>query len=217
MTPQFELQIIKPEDRRDVVNFVRKHFMRDEPINRAINLITDEKPINEDLENYLLKDFASGFGLKAVQNGNIVAVSIGSILKRDEREDEDDENLQSSNQDFHTIVNFLKYIDRHSNSFDWFPGSRTAITVGILAVHPCCRGMGMAGRLLNKTWELGKEAGCDFMTVECSSYFTARALEKLGFEQIYRLDYKDYKVDGEIVFKTEPPHVASTVYVKKVQ
>lgn len=211
----YELQIIKKEDHKDVVDFVRKNFMKDEPINRAINLITEEKPINEELENFLLRDYASGKSLKVIQNGNIIAVCISSILEKNHTED--DSVIKSENKDFNTIVNFLSYVDKQSDPFKKFPKSNRAISVGIMAVHSNYRGMGIAGRMLDKTWELGKEQKCDFMTVECSSYFTARALEKLGFEQIYRLNYEEYKVNGEIVFKTEPPHVASTVYVKEIK
>lgn len=50
--------------------------------------------------------------------------------------------------------------------------------------------------------------------VECSSYFSAKAAEKLGFQCIYTLYYRDYvDENGEVIFKTPAPHEASKVYV----
>lgn len=49
--------------------------------------------------------------------------------------------------------------------------------------------------------------------VECTSYYTARAVQTLGFKQIYSLKYSDWKPDGELVFEPELPHSAVGVYV----
>lgn len=50
--------------------------------------------------------------------------------------------------------------------------------------------------------------------VECSSYFTAKAVEKLGFKCIYSLLYMDYVNEkGEIVFKPQPPHEHFKIYM----
>lgn len=64
--------------------------------------------------------------------------------------------------------------------------------------------------------ELARELGCGLMTADCTSHFTAKALKKLGFDCIYTLNYADYKVNGEVVFKPEPPHAAVTVYAQKI-
>lgn len=62
--------------------------------------------------------------------------------------------------------------------------------------------------------EIGKERRYGFIKVLATSHYTALALEKLGFQLIYTLEYKDYKVDGEVVFEPEPPHEAIKVYVQ---
>lgn len=64
--------------------------------------------------------------------------------------------------------------------------------------------------------ELGKQRGCGFMKVIASSHYTARALENLGFQLLHQVNYEDYKVDGETVFKPDPPHEAVKVYVQKL-
>lgn len=55
---------------------------------------------------------------------------------------------------------------------------------------------------------------CTLVYVECSSYFSAKAAERLGFKCIYTLYYRDYvDENGEVIFKTSPPHDSSKVYV----
>lgn len=62
--------------------------------------------------------------------------------------------------------------------------------------------------------ELASEKQCPMVYVECSSYFTAKAAERLGFQCIYTLNFRDYvDENGEIIFKTPPPHDSSKVYV----
>lgn len=49
--------------------------------------------------------------------------------------------------------------------------------------------------------------------VECSSYYTAKAAEKLGLKCIHSVTYSDYIDEkGEVVFKTQPPHKCFQVY-----
>jgi len=62
--------------------------------------------------------------------------------------------------------------------------------------------------------ELAMENECSMVRVECSSNFSARAAEKLGFQCIYTLHYKEYKNEkGEVIFNSLPPHKQFKVYV----
>ncbi|XP_028129560.1 arylalkylamine N-acetyltransferase 1 [Diabrotica virgifera virgifera] len=212
--PQFdyEVEIIQKEDRDDVIQFMRDYFMEDEPINTSINLITKEKPVNVPLEEYLVQGYDNGISTKAVRNGKMIGVCINPILERNQEH----EKVESDNKDFLTIYNFLVYMDEHSDAFKHFPGVNKAITVSLVAVDSRCRGKGIAKDLMSRALIAGKQLGCGFMVVECSSHYTALAMKRMGFECIYTLPYKNYKVDGKIVFNTDPPHTEATVYVKKL-
>lgn len=62
--------------------------------------------------------------------------------------------------------------------------------------------------------ELALEKGCQMIYVECTSHFSAKAVERLGFQCIYSLAYTDYANEhGEIIFKTHSPHRFAKVYV----
>lgn len=54
------------------------------------------------------------------------------------------------------------------------------------------------------------------MYVECTSYFSAQIMKRLGFEKVYTLKYSDYKVDGKVIFNPNPPHQEYSVYVQKL-
>lgn len=64
--------------------------------------------------------------------------------------------------------------------------------------------------------EFGRQNDCKFIKVIATSYFTCLALERLGFTQIFTINYKDYKVNGEVIFKTDPPHISLGVYLKNI-
>lgn len=62
--------------------------------------------------------------------------------------------------------------------------------------------------------EFALKMRCQMVYVECTSHFSAKAVERLGFECIYSLDYSDHVNEkGEIVFKTISPHKGAKVYV----
>lgn len=65
--------------------------------------------------------------------------------------------------------------------------------------------------------ELAMELECQIIYVECSSHFTAKIAEKLGFKRIYSLSYLDYvNEQGEIIFNTESPHRNFEVYASQL-
>lgn len=72
-----------------------------------------------------------------------------------------------------------------------------------ISVFRCCR-------------HIGREQGYGLMRVDCTSYFSARAIARLGFECVYELKYADYKENGQTVFVPEHPHNALTIYVQRI-
>ncbi|KAG5867782.1 hypothetical protein JTB14_032286 [Gonioctena quinquepunctata] len=90
------------------------------------------------------------------------------------------------------------------------------LTCALFLLNTKSEGKGIAKELVNRTSEIGKNQGCGFMLLDCTSHFTALVAKKLGFELIYSLNYGDYKVNKEVVLKPEPPHTAVTVYTRRI-
>lgn len=62
--------------------------------------------------------------------------------------------------------------------------------------------------------ELALENECSMVHIECSSRFSAKAAEKLGYQCVYSLCYQEYKNEkGEIIFNTPTIHEQFKVYV----
>ncbi|CAH1160175.1 unnamed protein product [Phaedon cochleariae] len=127
-----------------------------------------------------------------------------------------EEEFVCEDEKFSKIVKLLQHIEEISDPFQKYPGVDKAIVVKILSVDDTYRGRGIAKELMSKTIDLAKGRGCGFCSVDCSSYYTARAAKKLGFELHYTLKYEDYKVDGKSVFDPVAPHKAMTVYTQKI-
>lgn len=64
--------------------------------------------------------------------------------------------------------------------------------------------------------EIARREGFGLVRADCTSYYSAKALAKLGFECVYTLQYCDYKEDDEIVFKPDPPHNEIKIYVQEI-
>lgn len=87
----------------------------------------------------------------------------------------------------------------------------------ILAVNSNYRGAGIAGKLTNRTIEYMKENGIPLFHVMCSSKFSARVCEKIGFEEVFSLPFLDYVVDGENPLLPAEPHTDIKIMAKRIQ
>lgn len=86
----------------------------------------------------------------------------------------------------------------------------------MLAVDPAFRRQGMAKALGQQTVAHAVAKGFRGMKITASSIYTANLAKSLGFRTHYTIAYKDYKDEnGEIVFKTPPPHTHLSVMVKE--
>lgn len=110
----------------------------------------------------------------------------------------------------------MDYIEGDFNVFDLYPGTDVIMDGKILSVNSNYRGMGIAGRLTERTLDFMREHNIPVMHVLCSSHYSARVMEKLGFHEVYRLNYADYKVNNEVVFAPGEPHLTARILVKEI-
>lgn len=110
----------------------------------------------------------------------------------------------------------MDHVEESFNVFDLYQETDVALDCKILSVNSNYRGIGIAGRLTERTLQYMRDNKIPLMHIMCSSHYSARVAEKLGFHEVYRLDYADYKVQNEIVLQPAPPHVAVRILVKEV-
>ncbi|KAF0759514.1 dopamine N-acetyltransferase isoform X1 [Aphis craccivora] len=206
---------ITAKDKHTVAAFLRKFFFRDEPLNVAIQLL-EETDSAAKLENYCISYLQYGMTFMAVsQTGDIMGVILNNIMHRDdEEEDEEDDETCNENLKFKDIVVLLDKIKREADVFAQYKNVNRILEIKIVTVNEAYRGQGVCKALIDKTKEYALEMGCQMIYVECTSHYSAKAVERLGFQCIYSLAYNDYVNEhGEMVFKTQSPHRGAKVFV----
>lgn len=110
----------------------------------------------------------------------------------------------------------MEYIDNRFSIFDLYPDLDKYLDAKILAVNSNYRGYGIAGKLMERTVQYVRENDIKLIQVLCSSYYSARVCEKMGFKKVYVLPFVDYVVGGENPILPAEPHKAVQILVQEV-
>ncbi|XP_060848906.1 arylalkylamine N-acetyltransferase 1-like [Rhopalosiphum padi] len=208
-------------DRQKVIEFIKKFFFQQEPLIRCIQLFKDVESV-EKLQNHLFKTLDNGLTFKAVSsNGDLIGVITNEII---DRNNETRSNCTSNNEDqegslkFNEFMKLFQKIEQESNMFERYTDVNRVMDIKAVAVNEKFRGQGVCKALFYKCKELALENKCSMVRVDCSSYFSASAAEKLGFQCIYSLNYEEYKNEkDEVIFNSLPPHKQFKVYVISIE
>ncbi|XP_060819095.1 arylalkylamine N-acetyltransferase 1-like isoform X1 [Bombus pascuorum] len=212
----FQIELVTKNDKLRVLNFLRKFFFRDEPLNQSVQLLPEREYTCRELENYSLTSFENNLNLMAVlPNGTLVGVILNG--KMDPPNDEEPHYVTTCrNQKFKKILQLLHYVDRNVNRDDKFRGL-DVLEIKIISVDSDWRGKGVGKALLERTLEIGKEKGFHVARADCSSCFSGKLCARMGFERIYELKYADYlDEDGNPVFTPAFPHTEIVSYIKRL-
>ncbi|XP_018782683.1 PREDICTED: dopamine N-acetyltransferase isoform X2 [Bactrocera latifrons] len=210
----YTVELITEKDKEAVLAMLRKFFFKDEPLNKFLDLGECKE-----LEEYTLKCVKDNCSFKAVHNnGDLIGIFLNGLLKRPPPSAQLSEKAADSCQHakFKKILALFDRIEENFNIFDLYPDIDVMVDGKILSVNSEYRGLGIAGYLTERTLEYMKEHNIPVMHVLCSSHYSARVMEKLGFHEVYRLNYSDYKVNDEVVFTPAEPHVAARILVKEI-
>lgn len=223
----FEVVRLVQKDKPKVLEFLRKFFYHDEPLNTAIGLRAGF--ICPTLEEFSLSTFDEGISVGAVAaDGTLVGVCINACLTREEDEQarkewaavaddvvEDARALDDDDARFAQIQRMLSQATAEGEVFQHAPADLDRIfDIFILSVDSSWRGKGIATKLLDRSREIAQADGHRLMRIVCTSFVSALIASRMGYRCIAKVDYKtvlDRK--GQRVFPTEPPHDAVTTYV----
>ncbi|XP_060868424.1 arylalkylamine N-acetyltransferase 1-like [Metopolophium dirhodum] len=206
---QFNIVPIIDNDSQSVLSFIEKYFIRDEPLKASVALIKEKESIVK------FKDFCCNI----FNNGDnilyVMGVTLNTIMSKDDLIVQyGDENF-ISNLKFDDIEVFLYKIRRDIDLYEKYPNVDRIMELKIISVNEKYRGQGVCKALINKLKELALKLEYKMMYAECSSCFTAKAMERAGFQCIYSLSYSDYvNKQGKQVFNmAQPPHECIKVQV----
>lgn len=209
---EYQIRIITEDDTEVVLSHLRKFFFKDEPLNEYVKLIEFEDSTCIELEQFCAeKIYEKNSVLAITSSGEVIGVCMNGTLEEDHGDDG-----ECHHEKFAKILRLLNYCAKITQPIFQarFPGSNKVLNVRVLSTDTTWRGHGIAGALITESRKIAHEQGYNLIRVDCSSYFSARVVSKLGFECVYELKYKDYKENGEVAFKLPNPHTSVTFYAQ---
>ncbi|XP_022193040.1 dopamine N-acetyltransferase isoform X2 [Nilaparvata lugens] len=207
---------ISNKDGERVLQFLRKFFFMDEPLNIAVGLLDEPGSTCSELEQYCIDSIPDGVSFMAVNSrGEVIGICLNGVDVRGKSEDEDSKNFECTNPRFGKILGLLQDVGKQSDVFGQFPDVDRMLEVRIISVDDAYRGQGIAKALIEKTRLEGEKMGIPLMRVDCTSAFSAKAVARLGFHCVYTLQYADYlDKQGQRVFDPPSPHTCCKTFVR---
>ncbi|XP_063217850.1 arylalkylamine N-acetyltransferase 1-like, partial [Bacillus rossius redtenbacheri] len=216
----FRVQPVGGGDRRRVVDFLRQFFFKDEPLNVDVQLLgADGADRCLELEEYSTGCLDEGLSVAAINasTGQLVGVCLNGLDEPGHLPEMEAKVAGCKNTKFRKILGLLASVEQGADIFTRFPDVRKVLEVRIMSVDASWRGRGIAKALLDRSRELAKEKGFDMLRVDCTSHFSARAVERLGMTCVHTLPYaRHLGEDGEPVFRPAPPHAEVKTYVERL-
>ncbi|GAB0096544.1 Dopamine N-acetyltransferase [Sergentomyia squamirostris] len=213
-TEKLRYEPVIEKDTDEILTLLKKFFFKDEPLNTYLDLGECKE-----LEQYSTKCIKEKCSFKAVNSRNeIVGVLLNGLIPRP-KEGEEPMKLADGceHKKFRKIMGLMDFIDSKFNLFDFYPDIDVVLDAKILSVDSNYRGMGISQELTNCTIDYMKENNIPLIQVLCSSHFSARVMEKMDFEEIFRMPYADYlDTNGQQILCPVPPHVACRILVKRI-
>ncbi|XP_047533907.1 arylalkylamine N-acetyltransferase 1 isoform X1 [Vanessa atalanta] len=213
MAPSYTLRKLTPKDKEPVIDFLRRFFFRDEPLNLTINLLETPESRCIELEDYASSTLSDGASVAAIdENGDFVGMVINGIVKREEV-DYTDKSEGCPNPKFRRILKLLGHLDREARIWDKLPQScHTVLEIRIASTHSDWRGRGLMRVLCEETERIAKELGASALRMDTTSAFSAAAAERLKYKKVYGLFYSELPYAPH----PEPPHLEGRVYLKEI-
>ncbi|KAE9537685.1 hypothetical protein AGLY_006708 [Aphis glycines] len=211
----FNIVPITDNDKEVVINSLKQYFFRDEPLCASSGLMEEKESVIQ-LENFCVDLLRNEISFMAVstETGELIGASLNSPMFRGNEIQEIGEENNEKSSKYNDIMGLLDKAERDTDIFGKYPNIDRIMELKIITVNEAYRGQGICKALVNKSKELALDLGYQMIYVECSSHFTAMAVERFGFQCIYSFSYSDYvNKQGEVVFKTKPPHEYFKIHV----
>ncbi|CAK1543195.1 unnamed protein product [Leptosia nina] len=211
--PSYTLRKLTTNDKESVIDFLRRFFFRDEPLNLTINLLETPESRCMELEEYAASTLQDGVSVAVVDDqGKLAGVVINGVVTREEV-DYTDKSEDCSHPKFKRILKLLGHLDREARIWDKLPvNCNKVMEVRIASTHPDWRGRGLMRVLCEESERIAREIGAGAMRMDTTSAFSAAAAERLKYKSVYSILYEDIPYAPH----PDPPHVEARVYIKQI-
>uniref|UniRef100_A0A1I8Q661 aralkylamine N-acetyltransferase n=1 Tax=Stomoxys calcitrans TaxID=35570 RepID=A0A1I8Q661_STOCA len=208
-----EIRVITQQDYKRVLDFLSLYFFGNEPLTNSSEP-KDEVVVGVD---FVMSNIEHGTCLMAVLKGSdeIMGLTMTGPKGPDEAEHMQKAADAEGNTKWGKILQFLAKVERDSNVYERYNVTKV-LHVLATCVDVKMRGMNLGARLYNAALEMAKSMGYELLTADCTSFYSARIKENLGWDRINVAPYKDFHVDGKQVFCPDPPHESCTTYAIRI-
>lgn len=206
-----EIRIADESHAGEIGDFICQHFNDYEPILMS-HVRTDEKMDPPPVA--MVKDcIEAQTMLLAYKGEKLVGVMISGPISND-ASDKDLEYARSLGTKGADVFEFLSYIGEKTDVCGTLKVSQS-LHIHMLSTHLDHLRQGIGMKLFEYCLMNGKARNYPALSVDCTSFYTAKIAEKFGFKCISKTSYDDYnKHKGKILFVPIAPHLEIQTYAK---
>jgi len=209
----------KVEDNKLILDFLNEHFVPYEPINCAINLC--EAGYRMPYFDAWVKGFIEKKDTLVIlardEKEELLGMIIIEIEKSRKMPSQTTENpcprFERCPEKLTKIFNFLDWLKRDLDVQKEYKVEEWG-DIMILACRSDTRVPGLGTALVKEGIRVMEDRGFSVLTGTATSHFSGRIFQKLGFHEVSAQSYEEYRVDGEVVFKTAAPHTHARQFVR---
>lgn len=208
-----EVRVASSEDYDKILEFIRVHYYLEEPLTIGVDASV---PQDRRDEEFSMSNIEHGTSIVAVEKDDILGVFLASPKNEDVAEHIKQEAEKFTGTKWSKILEILYRCENGANVFKKFNVTK-AIHGHVLAVHKGARGRNIGGQLVEKAFSVAKSKGYDLFTTDCTSYYSAKLMERLEMTLVHKLAYKDYTdSNGKQVFNPPEIHESIMTFAKKL-
>lgn len=211
------LRAATADDYDAVLNFLRQHYYREEPL----TMCNEPKQQSIEDEEFTMSCLTSGTTIMAFEedetDNKLVGVLVSSDIDENAAEHGREASLKSASKKWADILWFLSHLAEKANVCKRFNVSK-AIHVHAMGVDANMRGNSIGIKLLEKCMEISKEMfGYKLLSIDCTSIYSQRMMEIFNAECVNIVRYDDWlDSNGVQIFPMPLPHICVKTYVKQL-
>ncbi|XP_017064121.1 dopamine N-acetyltransferase [Drosophila eugracilis] len=207
-----EVRQVSVEESGDLMTFLLAYYYPEEPLTAGTS---PPEPDAADKE-FLLSNVPFGTCFMALQAGRIVAGVVAGPKDDHEPEHMIEEARKHAGSKWGRILHMLSAVESATDVCRRF-NVPSSIHVHALGVNSELRGHSLGARLMIAVAQRARDLGHHLVSVDCTSVYSARLVQRLGYELINTIRYVDHLDDsGQQVIRPPPPHESVQTFVLRL-
>lgn len=207
-----EIRVARVDETDQLIDFLRVHYYREEPLTVGCE---PAEPDAADVE-FLRSNIPAGTCLIAWRNDRIVGGAIAGPKTPEIRSEIFEEAAKYAGSKWGCILGILARCEDEANAFQRYDVDRI-IHLHAIGVDAAQRGLRIGERLMRALIDRSRQLDYPLLTVDCTSVYSARLMQRLHFELLNTIPYVDY-VDaaGAQLIRPPAPHERVETYALRV-